>query len=192
MRRSRRGATTIEMTLVGLPMIFLLVSTFEIARGMWMYHTLAYAVRNGVRYAAVRGINCVNTSSDPNTCSVTLATVASVVQSAAVGMDPTQTMLTFKLGNPTVVSQTLQCYLMASQKPQPYGSHSVCSTHNNSPVDIWPVSDNTGTYDGVGKAIEIDIETPFYTSLSMFWPGTAPVKFALTNFYASSMDYVQF
>ena len=46
-RRAQRGATTIEMTLVGIPIIFLLISTFEISRGMWMYNTAATAVREG-------------------------------------------------------------------------------------------------------------------------------------------------
>ena len=42
MTRNRlRGSATIEMALVGIPIIFTLSSRFEMARGMWIYHTLA-------------------------------------------------------------------------------------------------------------------------------------------------------
>ena len=34
------------MTLVGIPIIFTLICVFEISRGMWIYHTLAYAVND--------------------------------------------------------------------------------------------------------------------------------------------------
>ena len=54
MRRAkgnRKGVAMIEFTFVGIPMIFVLVSSFEMARGMWIYHTMAYAVKEGARYA---------------------------------------------------------------------------------------------------------------------------------------------
>ena len=58
-RNHRRGGSSlIEFTLVGIPLIFVLLSTFEMARGMWLYHTLAYAARQGTRYAIVHGVNC--------------------------------------------------------------------------------------------------------------------------------------
>ena len=50
-KRSRAGNATIEFTLVGIPLVFVLISTIEMARGMWIYHTLAYAVKEGTRYA---------------------------------------------------------------------------------------------------------------------------------------------
>src|SRR5215831_11346653 len=43
-RQFQRGATTVEMTLVGIPLMFVLVSIFEMSRGMWVYHTVANAV----------------------------------------------------------------------------------------------------------------------------------------------------
>ncbi len=65
MRKAERGSTVIEMTLVGIPIIFTLISVVEISRGMWMYHTLAYAAKNGVRLAVVHGRNCINVKSCP-------------------------------------------------------------------------------------------------------------------------------
>src|SRR5215471_18790761 len=55
--RQRGGSSLIEFTLVGIPIIFVLISTFEMSRGMWLYHTLAYAAREGTRYAIVHGVN---------------------------------------------------------------------------------------------------------------------------------------
>ena len=66
MRRKRSGehggSTFLEFVLVGVPVIFVMFSTFEMARGMWSYHSLAYAVREGTRYAIVHGASC---STDP-------------------------------------------------------------------------------------------------------------------------------
>ena len=62
--RTRRGSSILEFVLVGIPIIFVLISLFEISRGMWTYHTMAYAVREGVCYATVHGKGCAS----PNTC----------------------------------------------------------------------------------------------------------------------------
>ena len=70
-RRQRGGSTVIEFTLVGIPMIFVFISTFEMARGMWIYHSLAYAVKEATRYASVHGASC---TTSPNTCGVTIGT----------------------------------------------------------------------------------------------------------------------
>jgi len=74
----------IEFTLVGIPMIFLLISIFEISRAMWNYHTLAFAIREGTRYAAVHGSGC---SADPRAtpCQATVAQVAQRIQDAGIG-----------------------------------------------------------------------------------------------------------
>ena len=50
--------------------MFALISIFEVSRGMWIYHTLAYSVKNGIRYASVHGIDCFNTANNPNDCLV--------------------------------------------------------------------------------------------------------------------------
>ena len=77
-RLDRRGSTILEFVLVGIPMIFIFISVFEISRGMWIYHTLAYSIREGVRYTTVHGKGCAS----PNTCQVTIAQITGVIQSA--------------------------------------------------------------------------------------------------------------
>jgi len=82
---NKSGNALIEFTLVGIPLIFILIGTFEIARGMWLYTTVAHAVREGARYAVVHGKDC---STLPNQCAVTVADVAAVIRDAGVGLQP--------------------------------------------------------------------------------------------------------
>ena len=67
-RTTLRGNATIEFTLVGIPLVFVLISTIEMARGMWIYHTLAYAVKEGTRYAVARGQNNPTPTTYQNVC----------------------------------------------------------------------------------------------------------------------------
>jgi len=182
-RRASRGATTIEMTLVGIPLIFILISIFEISRGMWMYHTAAYAVRDGVRFATVHGVNCVNNPPGvPNNCTRTANDIISVIRdgkdpvsgnflgAGAVGLNPSQTTVTF-------ISRTaapFNCLLNGT-------SGGNCQSR-------WPPDNDNA----VSNPITIRIQTPFSSALSMFWPGSRPVRFAVVNLWASSTDTIEF
>ena len=169
-RRNRRGATTVEMTLVGIPLIFMLISTFEIARGMWVYHTLAHSVKEGVRFAVVHGQNCVaNPPTVTNACTQTEANIAAVIQNAGVGLDPATTQLTFCTGS-CAAGATPTCYL------------------NSCTATTWPPTGGNQP----GQTVEIDIVTPFRSALSMFWPGHHAVSFAVINLGATSSDTIQF
>ena len=57
-RGKRRGNAAVEFALVGIPVIFTLISVEEISRGMWMYDTLASTVARTARYISVRGQDC--------------------------------------------------------------------------------------------------------------------------------------
>ncbi len=165
---NRRGAVTIEMTLVGIPLIFVLLITFEIARGMWMYETLAHAVKQGVRLAIVHGQNCNPGPPLNNNCPTTLGNIATEIANNGAGLDRDITYLTF-----IVVSGTGQTCKLAD-----------CMKNTTR----WPPADANGAR----TEIEIDIVTPFHSALAGFWPGTTPQSFALTNFGASSRDRIQF
>ena len=170
--RRQRGNTTLEMTLIGIPLIFILISIFEISRGMWNYHTVAYAAKEGVRYAIVHGQNCGAVGPIANTCLKKAQDIATVIKNAGVGLNPDQTKLTFKsAGNPDVNAVTLKNCV-----------NGVGNCGNN-----WPVAN------AVGTIIEIDINTEFHSMASLFWPGAGKgISFAATKFYASSQDRVQF
>src|SRR5262249_38335847 len=90
--RGNSGNSFLEFTLVGIPLIFILIGTFEMSRGMWSYHTLAYAVKSGVRYSVVHGQTC---SRSPNACTTTISEIASKIRSAGVGLPSDLVTLTF-------------------------------------------------------------------------------------------------
>lgn len=166
--QQQRGAVTIEMTLVGIPVIFILIITFEISRGMWMYDTLAAAAKEGVRYSIVHGYDCSMGAPVNNTCGKTIGDVAAVIKNAGVGLDPNTTNVTFIAAGSTIASCKLaDC--IGSSTP-------------------WL---QTSSY-GAGTRIEIDMDTPFRSALAGFWPGTTPQSFALTKFAANSADTIQF
>jgi len=180
--RSRCGGQSlVEFTLVGIPLLFVLISVFEISRGMWMYHTLAYSVKAGVRYASVHGINCTNNG---NNCAVNMGpvadtcagnpSIADVIKCAAIGLDPTKTQIVFYTstlsgGKSAPVSCTLAKGSCAGTQFPPPGA-------NRPSVD----------------RIEIDITTPFNSALAMLWPGANPVSFTSGTLGATSADGVQF
>ena len=168
--RERGGSTLIEFTLVGIPMIFVLISTFEMARGMWTYHTIAYAVKEGTRYASVHGVNCYLGS---NSCGVTITNVATVMKTAGVGLLPTDLTVTFTSSAGSSETHTLQYWIES-------GSGS------------WPPTSPSGT-NSVGQPVTITAKYPFRSALAMFWPG-AQAHHGAGLFYlpASSTDLIQF
>ena len=165
-RNRRRGSSTLEFTLVGIPIIFVLISTFEMARGMWNYHTIAYAVKEGTRFASVHGIDC---STSPNTCSVTVGQITQKIVDAGIGLPTTQLRLTF-----TSASGSITCFASA------------CLSNGT----VWPPSPGNV----VGSSIQIDATYPFQSAISMFWPGAGAGVggFATVNLPASSREAVQF
>jgi hypothetical protein len=170
-RHSRtEGNSLIEFTLVGIPIIFVLISIFQMACGMWLYQTLAFAVREGTRYAIVHGVNCARNG---NSYCVTVSSVASVVSSAARGLDPSQMTVTLTPSQGSAITDTLDNLVSSS-------SYSATT---------WPPS----TANAVGQPVTISVVYPFNSGISMFWPGVKPTTFH-GRFYmpASSTDLIQF
>ena len=205
-RRAQRGATTVEMTLVGIPIMFMLISTFEMSRGMWMYNTAATAAREGLRFASVHGVNCVLTNGIPNQCDITANDVVRVIRAGAgngsthgwnygptgaggAGLPEATTLVTF-----TSASGSFSCLLdgtstagLSPPQPPALAGGSCNGQWPPGPPTYATLTDNT-----VKQVIQISIQVPFYSALSMFWPGGKPVKFATVNLWASSSDTVQF
>lgn len=172
-KNSRSGNATLEFTLVGIPLIFVLISTFEMARGMWIYHTLAYAVKEGARYTIVHGQNSPN--------QISLSTICNYIVQQGPGLVPKDLNLTF-----TSLSGTLGPYSAGAG-----GANAVCPS---SPV--WPpgganVLDNTP-----GQQITISATVPFQSTIIMFWPGAKEPKggtqFPSFTFPAQASEVMQF
>jgi hypothetical protein len=169
-RRLSAGNTLLEFTLVGIPLLFALISTFQMCCGMWLYHTLSYAAREGTRYSIVHGVNCARNG---NTYCVMVPNVAAVINTAAKGLDPNQMTVTLTPATGSATTDTL-ANLMSS------GTYSATA---------WPAS----SANSVGQVVKISLMYPFNSGISMFWPGYRPInargRICLS---ASSTDVIQF
>jgi len=163
---NRRGATILEFTLIGIALVFVFISFFEMARGMWTYQTLAYAVREGTRYAVMHGKDCVS----PNTCQVTVGQIVGVIQSAGVGLDPNNTTVTLTPASGSATSDTI--------------------TNLLTNTTTWPP---TSSYTP-GQQVTISAVYPFRTILAMFWVGAGgPLTDSQTfNLGATSTEGIEY
>ena len=165
LKRSCAGSTMLEFTLVAIPMIFVLISTFEIARGMWMYVTLANAIKEGTRFTIVKGSDC---GIAPNACSAKISDIAGRIHSMGVGLISTDLNLSFVSDTGTV-----SCSLDS------------CLTQDT----VWPPAGD----DAKGQQIQIHGVYPFRSAIAMFWPGSGkPQSFGKINLNATSQDVIQF
>jgi len=167
-RAARRGGTLLEFTLVGIPMIFTLISVFEMSRGMWLYHTLAYTVKEATRYASVHGVNC---SIAPNACTITIGNIATVIQQHGPGLIPADMTVTLTPAAGAATTDTLQNLLGSATQ--------------------WPPASPAGT-NSMGQPITISAVYPFRSALAMFWPGSKSVSFGTVSLPASSTNRIQF
>jgi Flp pilus assembly protein TadG len=148
---SNRGNAMIEFTLVGIPLIFIVISIFEVSRGMWIYHTLAYATKDAARFAAVHGHNCVLAGA---ACPITVSGLAAHLKVAGVGLLPDQLNVTFSSTTRTITCSPLnQC---------------------NGNTNCFPAGADCTTFDvggALGSPVTISATYPFRSAISMFWPG---------------------
>lgn len=164
-RLGRLGQSLIEFTFVGIPLMFVLISIFEISRGMWVYHTLAHATKTAARYSIVHGQNCVAPAA--NTCAVTIGTIAQQFQNAGVGLDLATTSINF-IDNGGTVTCTLSACLGNST--------------------TWP----TASGNAPSQVITIEATTPFKSAIALFWPGATPVNVAAVVLPARASERVVF
>jgi hypothetical protein len=167
-RKSSRGSAAIEFTLAGLASTILLISTFQLAIGMWNYHTLAYAVHDGTRYVAVKGKGCTQPG---NNCSATVGNIAQRFAAVGIGVPSSQVLLTLTTdsGTSTPCSPLSSCF---------------------SDVTVWPPAANSDNQ--VGKRITISAKYRYQSALLFFWPGQASQNFGAVWLPASSTQTIVF
>lgn len=78
----------LEFALVGIPTLFLTVSTVEISMAMWDYHTLEEGATVGARYVITHGATCAGS------CTVTVGNVVSKITANTVGLNPANLSVT--------------------------------------------------------------------------------------------------
>jgi Flp pilus assembly protein TadG len=163
--RSQRGTAFLEFTLVCIPLIFLIISIVELARGMWVYNTLAFSVKRATRFAIVHGKGCADVSAS---CPVTVGDVAQMVRNAGPGLDPAKLVIVLKTSNTTHTCNPLNS----------------CLTN----TDTFPAAPDNN----VGLPVTISGTYPFRSALAMFWPGAGAVRTGTVNFGAKSQEEVRF
>ncbi|MDQ1473647.1 MAG: hypothetical protein QOJ99_5127 [Bryobacterales bacterium] len=167
-QNSSRGSAMIEFTLAGLAAIILLISTFQLSLGMWNYHTLAYAIHQGTRYVAVKGVGCTSAG---NNCSVTIGTIANRIAAVGIGVPSNQVNVTFTTdsGVSTICSPLNTCFTNAT---------------------VWPPAANSDNQ--VGKRITIAAKFRLQSTLLFFWPGQGSQSYGAVWLPASSSQQIVF
>ena len=161
-RTKCRGNALVEMALVTVPLIFFLVSTIELGRALWSYHTLATTIKKGARFVAVHGAGCVDASND---CKATIGDAVQLITQTGVGLDAAQMQLTF-------ISD---------------GQSHTCSSAASCVEDetVWPPS----SHNAAGMTASINGNYTFRSILGFFWPGQTANSFGLS---AKSTEIIQF
>ncbi len=148
---------------------------------MWLYETLAHAVRDGARYAAVHGEDC---AISPNSCAVAISDIANQIQNSGVGLVADDLQITISIlvpGSATVlVSDGPETLTSALSDGQAFSGWTYTSVGNT-------VSASAPGRDVVVKAV-----MPFKSALSMFWPGAGRVSFDTVNLAATSRERIGF
>jgi len=163
------GNQTVEFTLIGLPLTFLLFSIANMCFAMLTLHTLQEAVEQGARYASTRGSTC---SSGSNSCTVTVAQIVNVVSNSAAGINKSK----------------LNVYLTsASNTVTNCAPVSTCSSTNTT----WPTS--TSSDNAPGKDIIVSANCNVSAPMFMFWGGSsAGTRISSTAFAAYSRQRLMF
>lgn len=166
-RKGERGNQTIEFTLVGVPIIFLLFSTANMSFSMLTLHTLQEAAEQGARYVSTRGSDCTT-----STCAVTVAKIANVISNSAPGINAANLNLTL----------TSTAGSGSTQTCAPISSCTGTST-------VWPPSGaNT-----VGGDIVVQLDGAVTAPMFMYWGGSSAVKTTSpTTFHATSRQRIMY
>ena len=149
-KKGQRGVALVEFSLAGIAAAVLLIATVQLGLAMWNYHTLAYAVHETTRYAAVKGITCTKPG---NTCSVSIGTISHHLARLANGVPADRVNVTFKTesGGETSCSPLSSCFSNAT---------------------IWPPAANDDNK--VGKLITITASYSHRLAVLFVWAGHRP------------------
>ena len=172
----RRGNALVEFTLVGIPLMFVLFSIFEAARGMWQYVTLCHATEETIRFAVVHGENC---GAAPNACTTTVAQVVTRFGRAGGGLNPAKVQLQLRAG--CLAGAIYNAGACASVK-----TGTLETLLNDS--SAWPDFGAPGL-----ESVEVIAQYPFETAFALLWPGVGGMRSAPSfPLEAVSREMVQF
>ncbi len=155
----------LEFALVGIPTIFLTVSSVETALAMWQYHTLEECAAAGARYVITHGADCAGS------CTVTVGNVITKIVSTGVGLDSSK--LTVKL-------------ITASTAPT--GTTYNPASHYLSNSAAFPPAADATVGDDVTVTVSYQVSDPFV----MYWPGAGRMLGSAYTLGATSRQRIIF
>src|SRR5438093_13527097 len=85
-RDGELGQSLVEFALLLPVMLLIITGLFDVARAVWQENTLAYAAREGTRYAIVHGSAGAPYAGPCHPCATPDPAVVNVVRSAAIGV----------------------------------------------------------------------------------------------------------
>ena len=157
-RNKRRGTALLEFALTGPPLIFIWISTIQMALGMWHYHTLQYAVKATGSYLAQHGSDCGGS----NNCLLEIENLAAQMKTYAIGVPATAIDLTFNSvssSDHSTVLTSVSCLLTNSTTPANGCDHNTTQ---------WLPSANNA----VGSEFEIQAEYHWSPIIGIVAPGS--------------------
>ena len=95
--RGEQGQSLVEFALIVPLLLLVVLGLFDVARAVWQENTLAFAAREGSRYAIVHG--AAATSPVPYCASCSPSAIVSAVQGAAIGVPNITVTVTYPDGN---------------------------------------------------------------------------------------------
>ena len=164
----------LEFMLMGVPIVFLTFSVFEVSMMMWQYISMDQTVQATAQYISLHGYNCtLNT----NNCTITVANIASYIENASMGLDPAKLNITLYtascVGNTCTNTSTVSC--------------SPVNTCNSNSTTFPPLANNS-----VGNDVQVQATYKMYNPIVMFWPSRATVSTGAVTLGATSTQRIQF
>ncbi len=155
----------LEFALVGIPTIFLTISSAETALAMWQYHTLEECATAGARAVITHGADCAGS------CTVTVGNVITKIVSTGVGLDSSK--LSVKL-------------VSASTSPAGTTYSPASSYLSNSTA--FPSAADAAVGDDITVTVTYQVTDPFV----MYWPGAGRMLGSAYTLGATSRQRILF
>ena len=174
-RNNQRGSALLEFAFTGVPLIFIWVSTVQMAIGMWQYDSLQYSVKQVGNFLANHGSDCGGT----NSCTTSIQGLAGQMKTYAFAVPPSSIYMTFNsvASDHKTVSTAVSCLLTNSTTPS-----SGCDQNTTA----WPPSSNNTP----GSDFEIQAAFQWSPLMGIVAPGSG-VSFTFGKFWMPAYTHQQ-
>jgi Flp pilus assembly protein TadG len=159
---SRKGSLLLEFTLLGIPVIFMTLSVFEVSMTMWQFHTLEQCAVSGARYVITHGSNC------SATCPITVGNVVTRITQMGIGLDPAKLSITLASASAST-------------------TYSPASSYLTNGTTFPPSADSTA-----GKDITVTVKQTISNPFVLYWPGQASVLQSAVTVSGTSRQRIVF